>query len=141
MRQKPEFAILRWRADQIFDIHFWASATVGIEITHSSLEPAFNSARATVSGVLQNRYDEPKQRRRHPAGDAESEADILACIPRNHEKSTLTTQAQIRHYCSTKFNKEMTKGWVDSFLRQHKTESIETPSTPQEDEELRLQVP
>jgi hypothetical protein len=32
-------------------------------------------------------------------------------------KSTPTTRTEIRHHCSTKFNKEMTKGRVDSFLR------------------------
>ena len=139
LRQDEEFARLRWRSHQIFYIHFWAQNTLGIQISHGSLQRAFKCSQSTVRAALQNGFDEPKQRGRHLAVDAESEADILAHIQRNYEKNMPTTRTDIRNYCSLKFNKKMTKGWVDSFIGRHLTELIETTSTPQE--EPRLQVP
>jgi hypothetical protein len=40
-----------------------------------------------------------------------------------------------------KFNREMTKGSVDSLRSRYQTELIETTSTTQEEDEPRLQVP
>jgi hypothetical protein len=137
--QKDEkFGKLRRRAHQIFYIHLWAKATLGIGITRGSFERAFNCARFTVRAVLLNGHNEPKQRGRRLAVDVESEASILAWIQRNYDKSTPTTRTEIRHYCSTKLNQEMTKGWVDSLLGRHPTEFIETTSTPHE--EPRMQI-
>jgi hypothetical protein len=83
--------------------------------------------------------DPPKERGRHLAFDDESEADILACIQRNYEKSTPVSRTEVRHYCSLKFKTEITKGWVDSFIGRHLAQLIETKSMPQE--EPRLKVP
>lgn len=139
LREDEQFAQLRWRSHQIFYIYTWASEQLGIQISRGSLRRAFNCSQSTVSAALQNGFDEPKPRGRHLAINAESEADILAWIQRNYEKNMPTTRTDIRHYCSTKFNKKITKGWVDSFIGRHLTELIETTSTPQE--EPRLQVP
>jgi hypothetical protein len=76
LRQDEQFAQLQWRARQIFDVDSWAKVTLGIDIGRRSLERAFNSARSIIRAALQNGCDEPKQRRRHLAVDAEFEADI-----------------------------------------------------------------
>jgi predicted LPLAT superfamily acyltransferase len=73
------------------------------------------------------------------AGDAKSEAEVLAWIQQDDEKRKPTTRSEIRHCRSMKFNKKMTKGCGDSFIGRHLTELIETTMTPKE--EPRAEIP
>jgi hypothetical protein len=70
-RQDKEFAQLRWRSRQIFSIHERPQNTLGSQVTHRSLQRAFNCAQFIVRVALQNGFDEPKQRGRQLAVDAE----------------------------------------------------------------------
>jgi hypothetical protein len=103
------------------------------------LQRAFKCSAATVRGAVANGRNEPKQRGRHAAIDAESEADIVNWIGKHYDKSHPVTRTEIRHYCIAKCEIPATRGWVDSFLLRHQNELIETKSLPQE--EPRLQIP
>jgi hypothetical protein len=54
------------------------------------------------------------------------------------KRKTPVSRTDVRHYFSLKFETEIMKGWVDSFIGRHLTQLIETKSMPQE--EPRLQV-
>jgi hypothetical protein len=49
-----------------------------------------------------------------------------------------STRKGILHYCASKSDKVITRGWVDSFVIWHKDELAETISKPQEDAGLQL---
>jgi hypothetical protein len=99
---------------------------------------AFNYPRAAVKRVLKSGLKPLKQRDRHNALLDDSEADILAWIQHQAEKSQPSTRTDILHYCSGKFGKAVTRGWVDSFLIRHKGDLVEIINKPQD---ARLQVP
>jgi hypothetical protein len=82
----------------------------------SLFQRAFNCAPSTNRAVLQKGFEEPKQRRQPLVFDQESKADILGCTQQDSGKYTPVTRTEIHHHCSAKFNKEMTKSWVDSFI-------------------------
>jgi hypothetical protein len=98
-----------------------------------------------VKKALRNGLEPPKPRGRHNAllDDLGAEADILAWIQHQAEKSQPSTihenRTNILHYRHSKSGKITTLHWMDSFLIRHKDELSETISKPQED--ARLQVP
>jgi hypothetical protein len=92
-----------------------------------------------VRTALRNGYDRPKQRDRHPAAAPDCEADILAWIVRNSEKSTPVTRTDVLYYCAAKLSFSVTRGWVDCFTGNHLSVLTAAKSSPQEDP--RLQVP
>jgi transposase len=136
--QDPVFVSLEYRSHQILHVYDWGRSHLQTEIAIDSLERAFNCSRSTVRAVLVNRYDPPKQRGRHPGAAPHSQAEILAWIKRNAEKSTPVTRTELRHYCTAKFDILVTRGWVDSVILRHESELVETKST--RSEELRLQI-
>jgi hypothetical protein len=80
------------------------------------------------SAVLQNGFEEVKQRRNDLLVDAEFEVDILAWRPENFEKHTPITPIEICPFCSAKLNNEIAKGWIDSFIGRYRIKFIEVMS-------------
>jgi hypothetical protein len=55
------------------------------------------------------------------------------------EKYVRVTRTDPRRHCKAKYSRSSSRGWVDSFILRHKTDSSETKSTPEDD--VRLEVP
>jgi hypothetical protein len=89
-----------------------------------------------VRTAFPNSFEKPKQRRQRLTIDTESKADVIMLIQQDSEKTTPPTHIEIRPCCSAKFNKEMAKGRVNSFIRRYGTELIEMTSTPQDEPRL-----
>jgi hypothetical protein len=135
----PIFPSLQFRSHQIFFVFTFERDELQIPISRGGLERAFNCSRSTVQRALENGWNTPTSRGRHPAMHPESEAKILQWVGNNYEQSNPVTRTEILHYCERKFNVPATRGWVDSFILRHQSELIEKKILPQE--EPRLQVP
>jgi hypothetical protein len=97
---------------------------------------AFNCPRAVVKRTLKNGLKPLKERGRRNALQEDSEADILAWIQHQTEKTQPSTRTDTLHYCSGKLGKVVTRQWVNSFLIGQKADLAETISKPQEDERM-----
>jgi hypothetical protein len=138
-QESQEFCDLRFGTDQIIFSADLAPAELGIEISIGGLIPAFNCFRRAVQSALANGLNEPKSRGWHMAGDAESEANILAWMKPKDDKSAAVTRTDVRNYCLQVCKFQVSRGALDSFISLHADELTEKKSSPQE--ETRLQVP
>jgi hypothetical protein len=77
---------------------------------------AFNFSRYAVRSALANGLNPRKSRGRHFAVDAESDANILACIKKQAEKNAAVTRTHITNSCCEVWKLEASRGWVDSFI-------------------------
>jgi hypothetical protein len=76
---------------------------------------------------------------RHSAVNAESEANMVACITGTAKRKVAMTRTHIKNYCREVCKIEATRRWVDSFISRHSAELMEKKSSPHE--APRLQVP
>jgi hypothetical protein len=80
--------------------------------------------------------DEPGHRWKQIALDDDRERQILDWVRQNGEQETPVTKEEISDYCITQFQIPITRGWVNSFLRRHSSDDIQTKSTAQEEQRL-----
>jgi hypothetical protein len=124
---------------QICFVAHFARKITGQELLVSQLARAFGCHPIRVKVALANEFDETKSRGRYMAFDEDSEGEILAWIETKAEKSRPMTRMELRNYCEAKYSRSVSKGWVDSFIRDHRACATEKQSTPQE--EARREVP
>jgi hypothetical protein len=129
---------LQLPAQQLFSIADWARTDLRTDPTIRSLERAFSCSRHVIHSASANGLNEPNSRARHFAVNAESDANILACITGKAEKNAAAIGTDIRNYCREGCKIEVTRGWVDSFVSRHSAGLIEKKSSRQK--EPRLQV-
>jgi hypothetical protein len=76
----------------------WARGQFGIDITIGSRARAFKSSRCTVRSALANGFDQPKSSIRRLALGRESDANILAWIKKQEDKSAAVARTNIKNY-------------------------------------------
>jgi hypothetical protein len=120
LQRCEDFPGLQFQSHQLFTGHQFTLRELGTETSIGSVKRVFNCPRASMKNAQRNGLQPPKQRGRHNVMPDDSEAHILAWIQHQAEKSQASTRTDIFYYCSGKFGKAITRGWVDSFLIGHK---------------------
>jgi hypothetical protein len=110
-----------------------------IPISINVLARTFDCPRSSVQSTLAHGLEQPGERGKHPALDADREQQILDWIQQKAEQSTSIGKTEIKDYCTTQLKVLITRGWVNSFVLPHSDQIFKTKSTPQEQQ--RLQVP
>jgi hypothetical protein len=85
-----------------------------------------------VRKALQNGHESPKDPGRHLAVDQDFELQILNYITSNAQKYNVVSWTDIVHDFINKFETDITKDWVDSFIIRHETKLFEISSSHQE---------
>ena len=90
----------------------------------------------TVRKNLREGIQDMKPPGRHHAFDNETENIIIQEINSRFQANKPMTQVQLINFISKKFQKNVTKGWVNSFIGRHINELQKCHSSPQEDNRL-----
>jgi hypothetical protein len=100
-------------------VEFGTDVTIGLQVR------AFNCLRCAVRSALVNGFNQPKSRARHLAPRPESDANILAWIKKQTEKSIEIIHTNIKNYCPGVLQLKTSRGRVGPFILQHSAELAE----------------
>jgi hypothetical protein len=85
-----------------------------------------------VQSALAPGLEQPGERGKHPALDADREQQILDWIQQKAEQSTPVGKREIKDYCSTQWKVPITRGSVTVFVLRHSDQIFKTKSAREE---------
>jgi transposase len=134
-----QFMPTRFRAHQIVRLIEFMFIKFHIDLATRALARAFDISHSAVTRAKLRGYDDPPGRGRHHKLAIESEQALVDWLTNKAANHMAINKTELLHECNERFGRNITRGWVDSFLKRHADQLFETTSVPQENP--RLDVP
>jgi transposase len=134
-----QFMNARFRAHQIVRLIEFVSTELHITLSTRAVARPFEVGHSAVKRAQPRGYDDPPARGRHHELAANAEQQLVDRITAKAANNVAANRTELLYECNERFQKSITRGWVDSFLTRHAEQLFETKGVPQENP--RFEVP
>jgi hypothetical protein len=134
-----EFPTIPFRSHQLLFFHDYARDVLNHPIDTKDLAVVFEFNERTARKILSRGPQVPGPLGRHRALNAEIEASLVAMLLEAFQSGKAMTRKEFLLTVRERYDPELTKGWVNTFIGRHLDQLQTCRSLPQE--EMRMLVP